>query len=292
MKHKKTTRRTINKLVKKLKEKGLTEAANRLEEVVYRLDSLLVGATWVEKNSRRFSAVFSRHVENAGLEAQETAKLVEVARKMFISKETVNRADREAARTQLVDLLKTVPASAVLAGTFLIPVPGAQPILGPLLMEKLGLLPSAWSESDLEKELRDLLSIARRYVLDDVVEELEGLLAQARGHAQRIQELDRFIRDNPDWLVFFDENMDKRISVSELEVLEQRVERLAERAAGSPEAREWYAFFHGRDGSDVVRGPCTFAELEQQFAEKRNVLARCKDEEWWVPLWAVIEELS
>lgn len=292
MSNKGTTRRTINRLVKKLEKKGLTEAARRLEEVVFRLDSALVGATWLERSSRRVAAVFSRHVENAGEEVQQTAQLVDVARRLLVRREQVSRKDREAARSQLLDLLKTVPASAVLAGTFLIPVPGAQPILGPLLMEKLGLLPSAWTESNLEKELRDLLGVARRYLLDDVEDELEKLLEETRGHVRRIKDLDRFVRANPDWMVFFDENLDKKISSAELEILGQRVERLAARAARNPGAQEWYAFFHGKDGSDVVRGPLSFVELEQQFGRRRNVLARSSEEEWWVPLWALLEEIA
>lgn len=282
----------IDRLAVRLKKRGLHAAALRLQELKTRLEKAMEGGSWLEKNRVYLSAVISRHVENTGNEWEETAHLLDVARRLLIERSTVSNEDMEAARRQLVDVLKTVPISAILAGTFLIPIPGAQPILAPILMERLGLLPSSWLESAIESELRDLIFIARKHSLNDVAEELGDMLGEVRRYNAGLARLRRFVKENPDWTVFFDENFDKKISSKELASLKQRSLELAREGRVSPDSPDWYVYYRNRHGSDSTRGPLTFREIRDRFSGQRQVLVRRGESSWWVPLWAVEEELD
>jgi len=286
-------KRRLARLVQRLEEQDLVSAARRLESLSEMLDSAMEGTSWFERNRKRVAAVVSRHVENAETEVEETAHLLAVARRLMVERKPVPHRDMVLARRQMMDLLKTVPASALVAGTFLIPVPGAQPVLVPILMERLGLLPSAWLESELETGLRDLASLAQKYSLDDVAEELERMLADVRTNSLKIAELRLYIQDNPDWKVFFDEDLDEKISRTELDHLRSRVREMAvcvRESAG--DSREWQVYFRGKHGADAIRGPLTFKEVVQRFGDTKSALVRSGDDSWWVPLWALLDEFE
>jgi len=282
----------IEGLLAKLEHRGLSAAAQRLRELLGRLDEALEGGSWLERNRVRLSAAISRHMRNTETEWAETAHLLRIARKLVVERGSVTKEERDLARRQLIDVLKTVPASAIVAGTFFIPIPGAQPVLAPILMERLGLLPSSWLESSIESELRDLIFIARKSSLDDLAEELGEALGEVRRYNAGLARLKSFIRENPDWRVFFDEDLDKRVSARELSELRARVRDLALQAKTEPDMRDWYVYYRNRHGSDSTRGPQTLAEILARFSGQRQVLVRRGDTSWWVPLWSLEEELA
>lgn len=301
-----------NRLVQSLRRQGQNEAADRLERLLARVDGALERTSWWARSRERLRAVLSRHARYASLEWAETTHLLEVARRLLVERKPVSERDRELARQQFLDVLKTVPASAILAGTFLLPIPGAQPILAPILMQRLGLLPSSWSESDAEKELRDLVQIAQSCGLPDVAAELGQMLAAAGEEARKIEELDRFVRANRDWIVLFDENLDSRLTRDELARLRRRIQVTAVEARTAGERREWYVYYRDSEvpadpaptdfektaqfrmelGGETVKGPYTLPGVMRRFAGQRNALVRRGAEGWWVPLWALQDELS
>ncbi len=282
----------LQKMAARLRRRGLNGAADRLLELGNRLKESREGASWLARNSAKVRAVLSRHVENAGTEWDETAHLLRVARQLLVERKAVVGADLELARTQFMDLLKTVPASAVFAGTFLIPIPGAQPILAPVLMERLGLLPSAWAESRIESELRDLVGEARQSGLDDIADELEQMLAGIRSHLSEVSRLRAYVQENPDWAIFFDEDLDSNVSDEELSHLRQRVNRAAQQAIEDPDAPNWTVYFRGDNHDDKIRQNLSFTQVRTGFPDGRNALIRRGDSDWWVPLWAVMELLG
>ncbi len=251
------------------------------------------------------TAMLKRQVRYAEAEIKETAHLLNVARSI-VEQKTVSERDKDLARKQFMDVLKSVPASAVLAGTFLIPLPGAQPILAPLLMERLGLLPSAWSEAETEKELHDLATIATRRGLADVASGLKSVLDTVKRENRKVDELAGFIRRNPQWSVFFDENLDQRISREELRALRKRVQMTAVEALCAADKKEWYVFlstpgdfspeqtseFRLENSGDTVAGPYTFSRIPKRFREPQKVLVRRSMEGWWAPLGHVLDEME
>jgi len=279
-------------MAKRLRRRGLDGAADRLLELGSRLKESQEGASWLARNAGKVRAVLSRHVENAGTEWDETTHLLRMARRLLIDRKAVVGADLELARSQLLDLLKTVPASAVFAGTFLIPIPGAQPILAPVLMERFGLLPSAWAESRIESELRDLAVEARQSGLVDLAEELDHMLAGIRSHLGEVSRLRTYVQENPDWAIFFDEDLDSHVSDDELSHLKKRVNKAAQLAIEDPDSPHWTVYFRGDNRDDKIRRQLSFTQVRTGFPDGRNALIRRSDSDWWVPLWAVLELLG
>ena len=283
---------TLHKVADQLRDKGLADAAERLLELGVRLKESEEGASWLSRNAGKVRAVLSRHAENAGTELGETAHLLKVAHQLLIERKPVAPADLGLVRSQLLDLLKTVPASAVFAGTFLIPLPGAQPILAPVLMERLGLLPSAWAESRVESELRDLVKLARMRGLPEVAEELGQMLEKVRSHTDETARLRKYIRENPDWAIFFDEDLNSHITDEELSHLRDRVKDAASRAIADPDDPCWTVYFRGDGQDDKIRRNLSFSQVRTGFPDGRNALIRRGDTDWWVPLFAIMELLG
>jgi hypothetical protein len=209
--------------------------------------------------------------------------------------------DRDEAVDQFKDLLKTVPASAILVGTFMIPIPGAQPILTPILMKKLGLFPSAWSRDSMERDLREVAALARELGHPELADEVLGLEGQVKALDNGVGDLRRFLRDHPDLQVFFDEDLDNKVTERELRRLQGRVKDLANLAIADPQARVWYLYVLAQcdtvprgpgdgEGEDHILGPCSFEELRQRHGTCPHALLRHQDQDWWLPLSAVLAQ--
>ena len=295
----------LERVAARLRRRGLDDAADRVQGLSERFCSAVNASSWFARKRERFAVVMRRHIRNAEKEVKETAHLVDVARRLLVEREPVSEEDRTLAREQFLDLLKTVPASAVLAGTFLIPVPGAQPVLAPILMDRLGLLPSAWSESKAEKDLRDLIRVASSHRLADVARDLQQVLDDLRHDKKKVDRLARYVKRNPEWNVFFDEDFDRKICRDELIALLRRVQVTALEAGAAAEVKEWYVYYSApgsfdaqrttefllQYGDDTVKGPYTFPIITGRYAQWPNVLVRRGEEGWWVPLWALLEEM-
>ena len=295
----------LDRVARRLRLRGLDEAADRVEGLAERFRSAVKATSWFARKRERFAVVMRRHIRNAEQEVKETAHLVDVARRLLVEREPVSEVDRTLAREQFLDLLKTVPASAVLAGTFLIPVPGAQPVLAPILMDRLGLLPSAWSETEAEKDLRDLIRVAESHGLKDVAGDLDEVLQDLREDKAKVDRLAEYVKRNPEWNVFFDEDFDQKISRDELIAMLRRVQVTALEADAAGEVKEWYVYYSDpgafdaqrttelfmQYGDDTVKGPYSFSTITGRYAQWPNVLVRRGEEGWWVPLWALLEEM-
>ena len=303
-------------LALRLRERGLDEASDRVSAVAIRFQPVVEQFSWLVRNRARVAALLSRHAGNVRVEAKETAHLFDVARRLVVERQDVSIDDRSKAREQLLDLLKSVPASAILTGTFLIPIPGAQPILAPILMERLGLLPSAWAESDLEKELRDLIDMAARYGNEEDVGALAEALVLVRDYAAKIAGLTRFVRDNPHWNVFFDGDLNQRITRQDMEALRARVRACAAAARDQEQDQDWFVMHRearadvlgtdredecrrnwgdprgGAGTCDLVSGPMTIRSAIDRFGANQQVLVRKGIESWWIPLSALLKELE
>lgn len=298
----------LDKLAHRLRSGGLEEAALRLEALMWHFESQVRRGSWFARKKRRLSAVLTRHRDNAEIELQETGHLLQVARRMLVEQLPVSDEDRQKAREQLLDLLKTVPASAIVAGTFLIPLPGAQPVLAPILMERLGLLPSAWSESSVEKELRDLAIVARSHGHNEIADGLQTILTAVRADAVKLRQLDDYVKRHPDWKIFFDENLDGRVTAEELTALRRRIEVTALDAEVAGDQPEWFVYYkQGPDApfdperttqfrldykGETVKGPKTLNAIIEEFHGEEEVLVRRGRNGFWVPLFALEAELG
>jgi hypothetical protein len=274
------------------------------------MDQGLERESWFARRRRRLGAMLVRHGEYAEKEWRQTAHLLRVATALLVDRKHVSEADRELARAQLVDLLKTVPASAILAGTFLLPVPGAQPILAPLLMQKLGLLPSTWTaDTDVVKELVDLARVAGGSGLADVAAELDTMVRTARREAHKVDLLRSFLERYPDWKVLFDDDLDSRLNEVELTALRRRVVLTALEVRSAGDRREWYVYYKNPDADtttdlqktatfridsmgETVKGPYVFESIRARFSAEPATLVCRGGKGGWVPLAALLDALQ
>ena len=297
----------LDKLAQRLRKGGLEDAALRLEALMWHFESQVRRGSWFSRKKRRLGAIMTRHRRNAETELQETGHLFSVARRMLVDQQPVPDAELEQAREQLLDLLKTVPASAVVAGTFLIPFPGAQPVLAPILMERLGLLPSAWSESRMERELRDLSIIALSHGQQAVADGLKSVLESVKSDGRKLKQLEQWVSDCAEWKVFFDEDLDGKVRREELVALRRRIEVTALDARVAGDREDWYVYYKSEEETfdperttefrldykdETVKGPKTLDSILAEFGARKEVLVRRGDSGWWVPLFALKAELE
>ncbi len=292
----------LRKTLKRLRDEGHDELAIRLEALIPGVEALLSSERLWTRTRRKAANTFRRQGSRVLQEARETLHLASVGKRL-LDGTPVSSQDRRLAREQLLDLLKTFPASAVLVGTFLIPLPGAQPILAPILMEKLGLLPSAWLEERVDEELLDLIEGARRKGLLLVVEKLEELKQQIARHSLRRERVWSFIKENPQWEVLFDENLDQTISDDEVSTIVRDLEGLVDQVQARGEEQCWYLFVgepppsllrrknHDADEEAIV-GPLPFDEVRRKSQTEPNALIRCGADGAWVPLSVVLHEVD
>jgi hypothetical protein len=246
--------------------------------------------------------MLGRQRENLEEELGETNRMWETARKSMTTPKKVGEQERDEALDQFKDLLKTLPASAILAGTFLIPIPGAQPILTPILMKKFGLFPSAWSKDSMERDLREVAALARQFGLPDLAAEVSELEGQVRALDHSVNGLRRFVKDHPDLRVFFDEDLDNQITERELRHLQGRVKDCAVTASASKGEKAWFAYVvaqcdtfpeaPGSEKVDRILGPLAFDDLRNRYGSCPHILVRHETSESWLPLIAVLKELQ
>lgn len=295
---------TLKDAVAELRRRGLHAEAGRLEALIPGWTQTRSSSNWLKSNVTRLKAILTRHAQNARTEASETNHLLQVAKALLVDRTPISDEDADRAREQLVDVLRTVPATAIIAGTFLIPIPGAQPILAPILMERLGLLPSSWTEGNLENELRDLISIARDQQLTDLQRALENTLEAVRERSGLHKELVRFVADHPEWNIFFDENMDLKVSPEEIASLQARVMEAARLALHAPTEAQFHLYLSSASPAltslvplsairreykeDSVLGPFSFDVLQLHLDPQENALVRAGAEHWWIPWPALL----
>lgn len=291
-----------------LRRRGLQSQADRLEALIPAWEKAQSETTWLKKNFAKVKALLTRHAENARTEAEGTTHLLKVAKALMVDRTPVTDDEADKAREELLDLVKAVPASAILAGTFFIPIPGAQPILAPILMERLGLLPSAWAESKLVVELRDLVALAREQSLPDLEAALKSALEAVKQRAALQSDLVRFLTEHPEWDIFFDEDLDSRISASELAALQGRIRATARMVTAQPASPLLHAYIHTSSLSadkaqelgapfrvaegDLVIGPVGYCALRAHLGPKENALVRTGPEAWWIPWPALVKQVE
>lgn len=284
---------SLDNTVKKLEEAGLCEMAGRVRGIVDELKRAANDAGWLQKNVKLASVLLDTQLSNIESEINETGKMLNVARRTLTKSRHVSDAEKQAAVTQFREVLKTVPISAVLAGTFLIPLPGAQPILAPIILSKLGLVPAAWSRDSVEKDLSELSALARELKLDGLVAELAELQREVHDLDARVAELMAYVKEHPDWRIFFDENFDNKVTEAEVRRLLARLKRAAARVKSQGKELKWFVFHLDQDKSlESLSGPMTWSELDNSFSDGRLTLVRFGARGWWLPLWALRRELA
>jgi len=160
--------RRILELADELEARGIDVA--HLRPLQTELD-LVQRPGMVRRLSRRAVDLAKRQWELATAELRESREMLALVGKRARTRSRLSPEEADHVRTQLADLLRMVPATILVATNQVLPLPGTS-LLTPLLLRRLGLLPSRWREShilsELQKEAAALHEQGRHHAAESV----------------------------------------------------------------------------------------------------------------------------
>lgn len=154
-------------------------------------------------------------------------------------------------RGQLADLLKLVPAGLIAATNYTLPIPGTS-LFTPVILRRLGLLPSRWREAHLLHALQREALRLRATGRDDAALRVEALRDELALEADAREAT----RREANVLTHWDANGDGVIDAQEGQAYADELERVRVLADQRAHRRAWYLFSEGE-----VFGPVRLSEL-------------------------------
>lgn len=118
--------------------------------------------------------VASRQWKHVLGELQESQEVLGLLTRRVRDNEPLTPAQTDAVRSQLLDLLRVVPAGLIAFANSALPVPGTG-LLTPWLLARLGLMPSRWREAHLLARLDDEARRLRALGQDAAADRVEAL---------------------------------------------------------------------------------------------------------------------
>lgn len=209
-------------------------------------------------------------------EIRESRELMGLLARAVRSGEELSPGERDAVRSQLLDLMKVVPAGLIAAVNAALPMPGTS-VFTPWLLVSLGLMPSRWREAHL---LARLEAEARR--LREEGHEAEALLVEALEHdlEEEADARDRAAHEAA-LLTRWDANKNGRWDAGEIDEYRRAFEALLEKVRRHGDQRRWYL-----SQGEQVFGPLRLGEL--RGAPPDTPLLVCFDA---VTGWICLEDL-
>ncbi|MEZ4322016.1 MAG: hypothetical protein R3F61_31380 [Myxococcota bacterium] len=189
----------------------------------------------VRRLSRAAIDMARRQFELAALEARESRDMFAMVGRRARSLERFTPEEADLVRNQLADLLRLVPATILVATNQVLPVPGTS-LLTPMLLRKLGLLPSRWRESHILWELQqqaETLHAAGRHRQAAKVEALQHQL-EVEADARELAEQDAAV------LTHWDTDANGVLDDEERARYEAECGRVRALAAENAHRRKWY----------------------------------------------------
>lgn len=257
----------IHDLADSLEAEGVD--VEHLRELEHELE-LVEHPTAFQRISRGAIAMARRQWDLVMGEMRETGEMVSLVSRRVRQGEALSPEETDQVRTQLGDLLRLVPASIVVATNSTLPLPGTS-LLTPLVLRKLGLLPSQWREAhllaELEKEAAHLHEIGKHRAAERVEALTHALEDEAQAREQATHDANV--------LTHWDLDGNGVLDASERAAYEAVVDGLRVRAKKDAHKRVWYL----STKSGVV-GPVRLTEL----AEVGPVMVCHQGRTGWVAL--------
>jgi hypothetical protein len=257
-----------------LREKGLSDEASELEDMrreaplrgglVQRLGALADGAREIGR----------RQLELLGQEMADSRELVGLLRARVSGKIKHFSEEEEAlVRTQLWDLFRSVPATAIVFA----PVPGIA-LISPFVLQKLNLLPSAWREAHIIDRLKRTVAQLEEQGETEEAERLRATVAQLEERHRDRSDRMRTLREHPLLREIYDFDHDGAIDDDEWASIKQDRETIRRAVDEDAEALRWYV----STGGDV-EGPVDLTTLLHAPLPE-HALVRIAELPRWVPL--------
>ncbi|MDP6932024.1 MAG: hypothetical protein QGG40_03870, partial [Myxococcota bacterium] len=107
-------------------------------------------------------------------EGRETGELVRLLNQRVRDGTPLDPVEKDKVRAQLLDLFKAVPAGAFAAANAVLPIPGTS-MFTPMLLQRMGLMPSRWREAHILNQLRAEAKRFREEGLEEEAAQLDAV---------------------------------------------------------------------------------------------------------------------
>ena len=242
-------RTDLSSLIADLHRRGLHERADAVDELGRAVEALESPPGIVRRVTTSARREASRQWQMAMEEWGESREALRLMRERVAGRR-LDPAELDAVRGQALDLLRTVPASVLVAASALVPVPGFM-LLTPWMLRRLGLLPSSWRARALLERVQAEARELRGRGEAEGAEQLEDLAAEIADRRELRQELQRRAALRTYWEL----DGDGIISPHERAAYDAEVERLVAATADVRPQRRWFLMLDG----DVI-GPVRWGE--------------------------------
>jgi hypothetical protein len=206
-------------------------------------------------------------------ELHESAEAAAILGRAVLAPTRVSAEDRDKLRSQLLDLMRAIPAGIVAAANAALPIPCLS-LATPWMLHRLGVMPSHWREAhlldSLQSEVDRLLDeglLVQANTLEDIRAEIEGE-AMARERVEHDARL----------LTHWDANQDGQWDEDERLAYRVAVEKMTLRAQRSASWRSWYLLHEGG-----VFGPVRLSNFLQED-QSPDLLISWEGKSGWVAL--------
>ena len=169
-------------MIQTLESKGLHDEASKLRETQQELNALVRPPGLVSELTENLKDKARRQWELVVGEVQETAELVELINRRVINGEKLTAQERKQAQEQILDIMKMVPAGMIATASALSPLPMTLAFT-PVVLKKLGLLPSRWREAHVLETLKEQSARLQELGEAEHAEKIQHLAAEVKAQA-------------------------------------------------------------------------------------------------------------
>ncbi len=271
----------------------LKQVTATLEALGMEVDDLRSLETEVAVNERPpgFLGKFGRKVkttmraqwDNLRGEVGETGEALGLLARRIKGKEPLEAEEADKVRAQLIDVVKVVPAGVLAVANMALPIPGAV-LLTPLLLSKMGLMPSRWRDAHALEKLRKKAADLRSKGHESEAAELDALRTEVEAEADERDE----VAANSDLLTEWDANDNGAWDNDEQAAYRKELDRLGELLASKGARKSWFL----RLGPETW-GPLRISELLEEAGKMDDDLLVCYDgRSGWIDLQDLTSGLS
>jgi len=211
-----------------------------LREIQAELDCLDQPPGFWSRLSRDTRESAARHWAFVLGELHESAEAAAILGRSVTTPSQVNAEDRDKLRSQLLDLIRAVPAAIVAAANAALPIPCTS-LATPWLLHRLGVMPSHWREAHLLDSLQSEVDNLRQVGLPGHAKKLEDIRAEIKDEAITRERVEHDAR----LLTHWDANNDGQWDESERAAYRTAVDLLSTRVRRSSTRRSWYLLHEG-----------------------------------------------
>jgi len=214
-------------------------------------------------------------------ELHESKEAAAILGRVVSSSEEVSLEDRDKLKTQMLDLLRAVPAGLLAAANAALPIPCTS-LATPWLLHRLGVMPSHWREAHLLSSLQTEVGRLRSSGCDEQAAALEAIASNIEVEAVAREQVER----DAQLLTHWDANDNGSWDDEERAAYRAAVAVLARRAERSSARRSWYLLHEGG-----VFGPVRLSNFIQED-HPRELLVCWEGKSGWVALVDILARSS